>query len=154
MTRTSAFTLILNQGHRYVNAFLFIQILNFNARRGLSNNQEERNSLLSITIWESWMAGGGKLKREKNYFGYEFSLMGAWNFGAVWGTVGEQVAHCSTEFQLPNWPHDAISYEEVFRWKGGHYMLSLFRLLFSALSIISNGNRTEWCLVRFNHASD
>jgi len=74
MTRTSAFTLILNQGHRYVNAFLFIQILNFNARRGLSNNQEERISLFSITIWESWMAGGGKLKREKIILDMNFHL--------------------------------------------------------------------------------
>ena len=69
--RTSAFTFILNQGHCYVNAFLFIKILDFNARRGLSNNQDQRISLLSI-IWESWMAelsGGGKLKREKKVFG-------------------------------------------------------------------------------------
>ena len=37
LTRTSAITLILNQCHCLVNGFLFIQILDFPANRGLSN---------------------------------------------------------------------------------------------------------------------
>lgn len=157
MTRTSAFTLILNQGHCYVNAFLFFQILDFNARGGLSNNQEERISLLSITIWESWMAelsGGGKLKREKKGFlDMNFCLWEHETLELYEGLWGNKLHIDFTEFQLPNWQNDAISCDEFFRGKAGHYIVSLFRLLFSALSI-SNGNRTEWYLVRFNHASD
>lgn len=48
MTRTSAVTLILNQCHSQINAFLFIQILDFPASRGLSNDQEESFSSQSF----------------------------------------------------------------------------------------------------------
>ena len=48
MTRTSAVTLIQNQCDSQINAFLFIQILDFPATGGLSNDREEKDFLLSI----------------------------------------------------------------------------------------------------------
>ena len=51
------------------------------------------------------------------------------------GLWGNKLHIDFTEFQLPNWQNDAISCDEFFWGKAGHYIVSLFRLLFSALSI-------------------
>ena len=55
-------------------------------RESLSSQLFENLGWQSCQVVENW-------KGKKKFLGYEFLLMGAWNFGAVWGTVGKQVAH-------------------------------------------------------------
>ena len=160
-----AVTLILNLCHCLFNAFLFIQILDFPANRGLSNIREERDSLLLI-IWEtsaSWEILDGrvlrlwKTEKGKRIMNLHMNFC-LWEYKTIdpYEGLGENNFHIDLlnfNYQTINWRNNAISSHKFFMWKGGHYIFFLLRFLFSAPSI-RNGNRTVWSPVQSNHMSD